>query len=320
MKKTLQDMQTRFPANDKGVMVVNGKMIDLFNLQAYPSQLEVSNMARGLTGVIRFNGYSNWSVAQHCLMLSFLTDKIFDHLVNCVQKNNISPAKTDMQELFGDPQNVFAPYPGDKGELFDSLFEGANKGKNKKLKQTAFNLLRARASYDALIHDFHEALTGDIISPMKRLIEGVADIEHFIDAQIREHYEAYPQMPAVVNMLDKMMASIEAYHLTRYYGVSLVNTSEPFQVKAFNAPFVRSETAVLVTRKLFNHDTEFDTNTPLSERFVNSFLNCGQKEDKGVALFDEIYHMNKTALTLRFVAWFLKLRRHIRACEDALAS
>lgn len=63
----------------------------------------------------------------------------------------------------------------------------------------------------ALLHDSAEAYTGDVISPIKRLIQGYDDIENAVLHAIGEKYgvELYPKTPAVARV-DLSMTIIEA--------------------------------------------------------------------------------------------------------------
>lgn len=58
----------------QGIMIINGQTINLFDLQ--PRQVSMPKMVRGLQGVIRFNGYSDWSVAQHSFLLSHIVEGV----------------------------------------------------------------------------------------------------------------------------------------------------------------------------------------------------------------------------------------------------
>ena len=64
----------------KGLMIINGQTINLFDLS--PRQVSLPKMVKGLQGVIRFNGYSNWSVAQHSFLLSHIAERFSSNLAN----------------------------------------------------------------------------------------------------------------------------------------------------------------------------------------------------------------------------------------------
>lgn len=161
-------------------MVINGAVVDLFNLQKKSHIISIENTVPALQNIIRFNGFSGYSVAEHSLFLA------------CFLK---ALAKEDRQK------NV---------------------------------------SYwvkECLIHDFGESLTGDIIRPIKVLLPEIRTFEKRIDSQIRKYHGLKgDEMSPEVDMLDKLMATIEAYYLTIFGGKSLIDFTDEHQIKLFNTP------------------------------------------------------------------------------------
>lgn len=242
----------------KGVMIINGQTIDLFNIQ--PRQISMPKMVQGLQGVIRFNGYSDWSVAQHSFLLANIIQNVagnlFNQLVTAVEQGN------------AEKLNRLIPY-------FDGLnftLDVSNKESLQALFKHRFILseyFSALLAYDALIHDFSEALTGDIIRPFKQLVPEIREMENKIDKQIRVIHGALPEMPVLVDLLDKQLATIEAYHLTRFYGKTLLTETDDFQVKAFNSVFSNEKAAYL--NQLLALE-EVSAVEPISDAMIYRFL------------------------------------------------
>ena len=216
----------------KGVMIINGQTIDLFNIQ--PRQISMPKMVQGLQGVVRFNGYSDWSVAQHSFLLANIiqnvTNNLFNQLVTAVEQGNVEKFNRLMPYFQGSTFSVDIT----NKENIDVLL------KNRFVLAEYFAALLA---YDALIHDFSEALTGDIIRPFKQLVPEIREMENKIDKQIRVIHGALPEMPVLVDLLDKQLATVEAYHLTRFYGKTLLTETDDFQVRAFNSVFSNEKAA-----------------------------------------------------------------------------
>lgn len=238
--------------SNKGIMVINGQMVNLFDLSQTPYVLSFSNLAQGLTKIIRFNGYSDLSVAVHSLVLSHIAENVTANLL--MSKNNSAL----LQNMFG---------------------EKAKKYLESEITTETVDYISACMGYDALIHDFSESLTGDVIRPFKLLIKEISRISDKVDKQIREYYKVDEEMPLVVDILDKMLASIEAYYLTRYHGVHLINTAEEIQIKMFNDVFfAEGQERETVLRAVLWNDAKFyekakaEKHLPLSEDFVYRFL------------------------------------------------
>ena len=135
---------------------------------------------------------------------------------------------------------------------------------------------------DALIHDFSESLTGDIIRPFKMLVPEIRETEDKIDQQIRKFHGCLPEMPKIVDVLDKCIAVIEAYYLTRYDNKTLINEYDEFQVRKFNDLVVRDitnkEESILMlalSDKLNNNDVPV-IDKPLSNKFLFAFLSLSE--------------------------------------------
>lgn len=255
----------------QGLMIINGRTIDLFNLKENSNQLEFSILSKGLTNIIRFNGFSNYNVACHSLVLSYMVENFLNkHILKKVFNNfEYEVDLILMEKLLIDKDN-------EKVSSFFLPLIKALKTENKcinfqnKAKFIIFSLLAKMASYDALVHDLSETLTGDIIRPFKILIPEIGIIADKVDVQIREHYKTYKTMPSIVDIFDKQMATVEAYYLTRFHNVNLIDVTDEFHVKSFNSTFFNSEKSELVTHLLGLSDKYKEK--PLNEVFINHFL------------------------------------------------
>lgn len=242
----------------KGVMIINGQTIDLFNIQ--PRQISMPKMVQGLQGVVRFNGYSDWSVAQHSFLLANIIQNVASNLFNQL----VTAIEQDNTEKF----NHLMPY-------FDGLnftLDVSDKKSLEMLFKHRFILseyFSALLAYDALIHDFSEALTGDIIRPFKQLVPEIREMENKIDKQIRAIHGALPEMPVLVDLLDKQLATVEAYHLTRFYGKTLLTETDDFQVRAFNSVFSNEKAAYLNQLLALEEVSEIE---PISDSMIYRFL------------------------------------------------
>lgn len=185
--------------NDKNIkeqdsceMVINGAVIDLFNLKKKAHIISIENTVPALQNIIRFNGFSGYSVAEHSLFLA------------CFLK----AVKKETNNL-----DIFVK--------------------------------------ECLVHDFGESLTGDIIRPIKVLLPEIRTFEKRIDTQIREHYGLQgEEMSPTVDMLDKLMATIEAYYLTIFDGKTLIDLTDEHQIQLFNTPLKNPELQNLLTGQL----------------------------------------------------------------------
>lgn len=190
---------------DKCEMIINGKLIDLFNLKD-TADLSIKNIVPALHNIIRFNGYSGYSVAQHSVVLAELLRSICQRMK-------------------------------DK-DLFDYYVTQSVLPKNPS------NAIRY-----ALIHDFSESLTGDIIRPLKQLFPEIRQFETRIQEQIC-HYHNVDLNDAIsldfVDIFDKAIATIEAYYFTYNTNKTLIDVTNPKQVKLFNDVLQREEFVMLM--------------------------------------------------------------------------
>lgn len=230
----------------QGIMIINGQTINLFDLQ--PRQVSMPKMVRGLQGVIRFNGYSDWSVAQHSFLLSHIVERVCLQIMPSIIKE-------------------FLTGHGVLSNTFDVKLEDLLTKYKYEESAECISLLFA---YDALIHDFSEALTGDIIRPYKKMIQEIGKMEDIIDSQIRSIHGALPKMPLIVDLLDKQLATVEAYYLTRFYGKSLLDELDDFHIKSFNSSFVGNEPSIKL-KKLMGLEDVCDK-LPISDKNLNEFL------------------------------------------------
>lgn len=276
----------------RGVMIINGQTIDLFNIQ--PRQISMPKMVQGLQGVVRFNGYSDWSVAQHSFLLANIiqnvTSNLFNQLVTAVEQGNV--------EKF----NRLMPYF--QGSTFS--VDIANKENVDVLLKNRFVLAEyfsAILAYDALIHDFSEALTGDIIRPFKQLVPEIREMENKIDKQIRAIHGALPEMPVLVDLLDKQLATVEAYHLTRFYGKTLLTETDDFQVRAFNSVFSNEKAAYLNQLLALEEVSEIE---PISDSMIYRFL------QQSAVKFEDIKTSNNEYLLKMYVDYAVKLKNTLK--------
>lgn len=266
-------------------MIVNGKVIDLFHLADYLEKTDISSIAKGLKNIIRFNGYSNYSVAEHSLVLSYITENIVRKMLT-----NRHYSENEGNALFG------------------QYFSLGN-----------VELTAKMCAYDALIHDFSESLTGDVIRPFKLLVPEVSELEDKVDAQIRAHYQTYDKMPEIVNALDKQIATIEAYYLTRNHSVTLIDVLDSRQTKAFNAVFASEIANLMANTGVYSLPTDYEE--PLSEAFLDTFLRYGVNNDENVAYaslrysIDYFKELSDSAFLSEFTHRFLSLKKSILALK-----
>lgn len=272
----------------KGVMIINGQTIDLFNIQ--PRQISMPKMVQGLQGVVRFNGYSDWSVAQHSFLLANIIQNVASNLFNQL----VTAIEQDNTEKF----NHLMPY-------FDGLnftLDVSDKKSLEMLFKHRFILseyFSALLAYDALIHDFSEALTGDIIRPFKQLVPEIREMENKIDKQIRAIHGALPEMPVLVDLLDKQLATVEAYHLTRFYGKTLLTETDDFQVRAFNSVFSNEKAAYLNQLLVLEEVSEIE---PISDSMIYRFL------QQSAVKFEDIKTSSNEYLLKMYVDYAVKLK------------
>ena len=150
-----------------------------------------------------------------------------------------------------------------------------------------------RLAKDALLHDLSESLTGDIIRPFKQLVSEIREMEGHIDSQIRAFYGLDNKMPDFVDLLDKQLAVIETYHLTRVYGQSLLDEGDAFHVESFNKLMLNTD--VLDKFEYFVGDKRITyekptLDKPLSEQLIRTFLGASK------CTFYEIMNMSKTEI------------------------
>ena len=276
----------------KGVMIINGQTIDLFNIQ--PRQISMPKMVQGLQGVVRFNGYSDWSVAQHSFLLANIIQNVASNLFNQL----VTAIEQDNTEKF----NHLMPY-------FDGLnftLDVSDKKSLEMLFKHRFILseyFSALLAYDALIHDFSEALTGDIIRPFKQLVPEIREMENKIDKQIRAIHGALPEMPVLVDLLDKQLATVEAYHLTRFYGKTLLTETDDFQVRAFNSVFSNEKAAYLNQLLALEEVSEIE---PISDSMIYRFL------QQSAVKFEDIKTSSNEYLLKMYVDYAVKLKTHLK--------
>lgn len=72
---------------------------------------------------------------------------------------------------------------------------------------------RRKMALEALFHDAHEAVVGDIIRPLKLLIPKFAEIERGIDGAIRKKFTLRPDMPQEIKDFDNIVVTSEARQL-----------------------------------------------------------------------------------------------------------
>lgn len=280
-----------------GKMIINGQFINLFDLSSTPRQLEISAIATRLSSVIRFNGLSDFSVAQHSLILSHVAESVTETLLNPEYVRSL--AESDLVYNFG----YYSKY----------LHAIANREPNATGVNEDFIVVRRfvalMCAYDALIHDFTESFTGDIIRPLKLLIPAVGEIESKIDRQVRQHYKSYLEMPNIVNVLDKQQASIEAYYLTRYHGRTIIDINCAQQTALFNETFFSDQLRLNVSQLIKieeRHRTE-----PLDEIVVGNFLSFSKIP------FEHVKKMNRQEIVLAINERFIELRQALdKAFED----
>lgn len=276
----------------KGVMIINGQTIDLFNIQ--PRQISMPKMVQGLQGVVRFNGYSDWSVAQHSFLLANIIQNVASNLFNQL----VTAIEQDNTEKF----NHLMPY-------FDGLnftLDVSDKKSLEMLFKHRFILseyFSALLAYDALIHDFSEALTGDIIRPFKQLVPEIREMENKIDKQIRAIHGALPEMPVLVDLLDKQLATVEAYHLTRFYGKTLLTETDDFQVRAFNSVFSNEKAAYLNQLLALEEVSEIE---PISDSMIYRFL------QQSAVKFEDIKTSSNEYLLKMYVDYAVKLKNTLK--------
>lgn len=282
----------------KGVMIINGQTIDLFNIQ--PRQISMPKMVQGLQGVVRFNGYSDWSVAQHSFLLANIIQNVASNLFNQL----VTAIEQDNTEKF----NHLMPY-------FDGLnftLDVSDKKSLEMLFKHRFILseyFSALLAYDALIHDFSEALTGDIIRPFKQLVPEIREMENKIDKQIRAIHGALPEMPVLVDLLDKQLATVEAYHLTRFYGKTLLTETDDFQVRAFNSVFSNEKAAYLNQLLALEEISEIE---PISDSMIYRFL------QQSAVKFEDIKTSSNEYLLKMYVDYAVKLKNTLKTINVEL--
>lgn len=276
----------------RGVMIINGQTIDLFNIQ--PRQISMPKMVQGLQGVVRFNGYSDWSVAQHSFLLANIiqnvTNNLFNQFVTAVEQGNVEKFNRLMPYFQGSTFSVDIT----NKENIDVLL------KNRFVLAEYFAALLA---YDALIHDFSEALTGDIIRPFKQLVPEIREMENKIDKQIRAIHGALPEMPVLVDLLDKQLATVEAYHLTRFYGKTLLTETDDFQVRAFNSVFSNEKAAYLNQLLVLEEVSEIE---PISDSMIYRFL------QQSAVKFEDIKTSSNEYLLKMYVDYAVKLKNTLK--------
>ena len=161
----------------------------------------------------------------------------------------------------------------------------------------------ALLAYDALIHDFSEALTGDIIRPFKQLVPEIREMENKIDKQIRAIHGALPEMPVLVDLLDKQLATVEAYHLTRFYGKTLLTETDDFQVRAFNSVFSNEKAAYLNQLLVLEEVSEIE---PISDSMIYRFL------QQSAVKFEDIKTSSNEYLLKMYVDYAVKLKNTLK--------
>lgn len=278
-----------------GVIIVNGVTLDIFNLK--PTDIEMSKLVRGLQGIIRFNSYSGYSVAQHSFMLSHIAEKVADTLLREYAKNGSDSEHKQYTELFFNHLGL--------GDITNNFYIYKN-------PDLLLSFISKYMAYDALLHDLAEAITGDVIRPMKQLIPEIRKIEEQVDNQIREYHCLMKDMPKLVDVLDKQIASIEAYYLTRYFQKTLLNETDEFHVKSFNSVFNEEKPEHhYVAKTCFGIDittsNEYYT-TPLTNQDLMNFIGYSQYD----------FHAIKDMKEENFLSVFVKRAVHLRNNLDAL--
>ena len=260
---------------EKGLMIINGQTLNLFKLE--PRQIQMTKLVRGLQGVIRFNGYSDYSVAQHSFMLSLVAEQVTQKLFETLLDDN-----------------------NDFNENFQALF--GNFGFHI-IRHDHSNFFAYLMAYDALIHDFSEALTGDIIRPFKQLVPEIREMEETVDRQIRKYHLGLPEMPLLIDILDKQLATVEAYYLTRYYEKTLINELDEFQTRSFNSVFSSEKPlSQYVAKVCFGIELE-DTYAPLEDTALFNFIEYSKADrlsNRGYSL-NQIKELSQEALLTAFV-------------------
>ena len=258
----------------KTTMIINGRTVDLLALTA--GDMDFTRMFRGLSGIVRFNGYSGWTVAQHSLLLSLITETLARCSLRYYGKRFLTNEEDSGEARAVLLKLLSATQKDQLFKLHDHLELGAGQ---RELRYVYYNGLVKLWSYqlakDALIHDFSEALTGDIIRPFKQLVSEIRELEGKVDVQIRNAYGLETEMPPLVDILDKQLAVIEAYHLTRVYGKSLLNEADSFHLSSFNAMTV--DTTVIDTYNYYVGNRVLQVappslDKPLTEAFIRKFL------------------------------------------------
>lgn len=261
-------------STSKTTMIINGRTIDLLALTA--GDMDFTRMFRGLSGIVRFNGYSGWTVAQHSLLLSLITETLARCSLGYYGKRFLTNEKDADEAKVVLMKLLSATQQEQLFKLHDHLELCATQRELRCVYYNDFvNLWSRQLAKDALIHDFSEALTGDIIRPFKQLVSEIRELEGKVDVQIRNAYGLEAEMPPLVDMLDKQLAVIEAYHLTRVYGKSLLNEADSFHLSSFNAMTV--DTTVIDTYSYYvgNHVLQVappSLDKPLAEAFIRKFL------------------------------------------------
>lgn len=321
-------------------MIINGEEFDLFNLKK--EQVAIHKMARGLQGVIRFNGYSDWSVAEHSFILAKIVETMSTKLLKTYIKNLV-----DMQRLKGREEECEKEWVKENKHFYEikerenqyiiSLFSiEKNLDKNMRNENENFYFLQeelmsdfksqdcdlifnknAKGAYqtkiqkiinevvlEALIHDFSEALTGDVIKPFKTLIPAISELEDQIDAQIRGFYRVKTNITPLVHFLDKQIAVIEMIYLTRFYGKTLINETDERQVIIISKPFFNhfKDDGVLsyLTCLIFGEDlSKLSIGKTLSDKNLFDFLNLNQSEFS----FKKVWKMEKEDFLQEFVKY-----------------
>lgn len=231
-------------------IIINGKLIDLANLTDYKDVLNETFLIKGINGIIRFNGYSNLSVAKHSLHLAKLVKRHAELLFTSNKKLNDA---------------IFKPSPEEKQRITQRIVK--------------------KLVLDALVHDFSEAITGDIIRPIKTMLPQIKEIESGIDEELRAFFGAPKKMSVLVDVLDKTVGTLEAYLLTRFYGKTLIDESNEEQLKAFNLAFslfAFNDLKQLYPQEFSNLFDEITENItrPLTYRQIERFLSASASFQK----------------------------------------
>lgn len=227
-------------------IIVNGQTLDLLDLKKH--QVTAEKMFKGLNSIIRFNGYSGWSVAKHTKLLSKVVGAVVSKLIFLAKKDD--KYKKVLKDLMLEMKNETSYFLG-----FDIT------------EEEFLNF----AIKDALIHDFGECLMGDTIRPIKLLFPEIAKFEDKIDTQIRQFHNAPKSMTSLINILDKHCAIIEAYYLTRFHGKTLINEEDVFQLKHFNETLLPKNELGEIINEIIGFD-DIVLEEPLSNQNLNKFL------------------------------------------------